>query len=335
MATKVKGSSWNSVDTLGYACILDYAAPTDGVSDCSTALALALATGAPVYIPPGTYVIGAFIPASGSIIFGAGRTSILKALAGINTALIQLNTLTNVILRNFAINGNKANQAGVGCHGVYVLGGSNHQLDNLYIYNTLGDGINIAGTCTDVFIRRPEITGFVKNGITIEKGSRYTLIEPNVYSSDGAANPGDGIQILPTAAPDSIASVVIQGGRSRSCVGRGLAIVGFGSKNVTNVTVHNFVAESCTSHGIHLLTTEKVLINGGMARSNGGDGYRLEGDTQNSRVLHAITEGNTGFGCREIVSGSTPNLNDLVGMVSTGNGTNTITKVGAGSLIPY
>jgi hypothetical protein len=218
-----------------------------------------------------------------------------------------------------------------------VYGGSGHSFKDIYVVNSLGDGINLKGAVTDVLLDGVQVSGFTKSGVTVEAANRIRITNCVATSSDGAAYPGDGFTLAPTGAGSNlITSLIIDSCRSRSNVGRGFAAVGFGSKNVLNATINACIAESNTSHGFHLLTAAQIMISECLAVSCGGDGYRLEGDVQYSRVLHSVADTNTGFGCREIVSGSTPNWNDLVGMVAVSNvGSNTITKVGANSLIPY
>ena len=75
------------------------------------------------------------------------------------------------------------------------------------------------------------------------------------------------------------------------------------------------------------------MVTNCIAKSNTIDGFRLEGDVQNSRLTTCLANGHTQSGFREVTSGSTPNFNGFVYEVSTNNGTNTVTKVGANSLI--
>ena len=64
-----------------YANVLDYGADASGTSDSSPAFVAAIATGNPVYVPPGTYLCNISITTSGATLIGAGREkTILKNL---------------------------------------------------------------------------------------------------------------------------------------------------------------------------------------------------------------------------------------------------------------
>lgn len=335
MVTKAKGSSWNSLDNLGYANIKDYGAVGDGTTDCTTAIAAAIATGYPVFVPTGTFLATTIALATSTKLFGTGPNSILKVKNATNDCILTLSGLTGVEISHLSLDGNKANQSGVAANGIEVTGSGGIVLSDLYIYNTLGDGILVDGDSTTVVLDQVAINGFVKNGFHFADASKIIISNCIAYSSDAAASPGDGFAFAAAAAGDALFQVTANNCISRSNVGRGFSFLGSGSKNVYDATLSGCIAANNTSHGFHLLTTKQILLGGSIAFTNGGDGFRLEGDTVDSRVLHCTASTNTGFGIREIVSGSTPDRNDLVGMVSTGNGTNTVTKVGGSSLIPY
>lgn len=331
MVTKVKNSTWNSSDNLGYASVKDNGALGDGVTDDTAAFTTALATGLPVFVPPGTYLLGAISLASGKTMFGVGSTSILKAKNTIGSSLVTVNSAC--IFRDLAIDGNKANQVAVNSHGVTVTSAVVSKLTNLTISNTYGDGINVSGASDNVRINSCVITGFTKNGITIEAGNDITISDTVCYTSDAAASPGDGIALATTAAGSSLTAVTLDNNVCRNSIGRGIAIIGNTVKNVTNVQINNNRVANNTGHGIHLLTCQQVLISNSLVKSNGGDGVRMEGDTIQSRITNSTADSNTGTCMREVVAGSTPNNNGFVYTVNVGNGSNTVVKVGASSFI--
>ena len=336
MVTVVKGSIWAANNTLGYISVTDnpYLAVGDGVTDNTAAFNAALAAGKPVFVPTGTFLVGQLVIPSGAVLFGLGADSIVELKNGVDLPLLSLSAVTNITVKHITLNGNKANQTGVGIHAVAVAGGSGHVLESLYIVNSLGDGINVNGGATDIQILTPKITGFVKSGITIENASDIDIISARTYNSDPAAFPGDGITLAPTASTNLVSGVRVIGGYSDSNVGRGFSAVGNGSQNVINCTVSDYYAKSNTSHGIHILTATQIMISNVIAKSNGGDGIRFEGNTTNINATNGIADSNTGYGAREVVSGSTPNYNDFIGCRAVNNvGSNVITKVGANSNI--
>ena len=333
MTTRVKGSVYSSVDTTGFICITDapYLCVGDNVTDNTAALALAFSAGTPLLVPPGIFLATSLVIPSGTVIFGIGPDSVLKVKNATNTYFLDLWNVTNVCLQNFSINGNKTAQIGANNHAIRISAGSKHKLADLSISNTLGNGIYITGNAAKIDISYPKITGYVASGIAIENASDVEIINPECYSSDALAFPGDGITLAPIIATDLVTRIQIAGGRLHHNVGRGLAAVGFGGKNVTDSSVTGTICDANTSHGIHLLTVKQIDVRG-IVSHNLGDGFRLEGDVTNCCIA-GVSDTNTGFGCREVVAGSTPDYNTFIAVKSIGNGTNTVTKVGANSTI--
>jgi hypothetical protein len=334
MSTRVKGSTWNALDNLQYANVKDYLAAGDGTTDDTTAIVNALAAADAVYFPPGTYLTSTVTLTAGKILFGVGALSIIKLKAGTNSHLISIGAVSGVQITRLKLDGNKSANTGTS-HGVYINNSTNTVLSDLAIINTVKDGVNVTGGATGTIISNAAITGFIGNGITLGNSSFTTIETVQAYSSDVTAFPGDGISLAADAVGSSVSATSITGCISRSNAGRGFSFVGNGSKNVTNVCVSACVAQANSSHGFHALTAQQINISSSIARSNTVDGYRLEGDVQYCNVTGCVSDTNTSFGCREIVSGSTPNRNNFAGVWTIGNGTNTVTKVGANSQIPY
>lgn len=88
--------------------VLDYGADPTGTTDSYAAIQAALTASRNIYIPEGTYLISASLsPRTNQYISGAGNTqTILKATAnGINVLNYPSGTYSNVILRDFQIDG--------------------------------------------------------------------------------------------------------------------------------------------------------------------------------------------------------------------------------------
>lgn len=333
MTTKPKGSSWNSVDNLGYVTITDAGCIGDGVTDNTAAMNAVLALGKPVFIPVGVFLCGPITVPANTLMFGGGSTAVIKLKGSSVSSMLTIGSGT--VLDNFAVDGNKASMSNPNLHGVVIANAANVQLKNLTITNTSGDGINITGAApTGIKIKGCEISGFTKNGITLDNGTNVLIESCITAVSDIVAAPGDGISLAVGAVGYSTNLVTISDCISRNNSGRGIAVVGAGSKNVSNVTIKGSLVSANTGHGIHLLTAQQVLVNGCIAKSNNGDGIRLEGDVINSRISECIADSNAGFGIREIIAGATPNNNGLIYSVAVGNTTsNVITKIGAGSFV--
>lgn len=333
MTTKVKGSSFTFQDNANYVNVIEAGAKGDGTTDDTAAFNTALGTGLPVFVPAGTYIVQPITVPANSIVFGTGALSVIKLKAAQSSAALILGSGT--VIRDVKIDGNKANQSTSTAHGISIVNAVMTQLHSVDIINTYGDGINISGASTvGVRIRGGSITGFLKNGVLVEAGTNILMTNLHVYSSDVVASPGDGISLAPTLGGASIGLVSIVDCISRSNAGKGIYIAGFGSKNVGNVSIKGALVSSNTGHGIHLITTQQIFIGDCISKSNGGDGFRLEGDTVYCRINGCMADGNTGFGMREIVAGSTPNNTTMYYNVALNNtAANTITKVGASSVV--
>src|ERR1017187_6095339 len=140
MTTKPKGSSWSSIDNFNYTCITAYGAIADGATDCHTAIAAALATGLPVFIPSGNFICSPLTVPANAYIFGVGNKSQLQAIAVTAGAVLTVGSGT--YLGNFAINGEALSQVSNTCHGVMVANAVCTTLEDITVTNTLGDGIN-------------------------------------------------------------------------------------------------------------------------------------------------------------------------------------------------
>lgn len=331
MTTKVKGSAFTSQDNLSYINLLDInGAKGDGIVDNTSYINTALATGLPVYIPAGTFLTGAITVPVNSVIFGSGVLSVIKLKTTGNATVLSLGSGTTI--RDLTINGDKANQVGSGFHGVKITNGVLSKLINLNIINAKGDGVNVTGTSTSkVLIQSCNVTGFTGSGITVDSGSFVTIDSCNTHTSDVTASPGNGVSLVSAGSAGSLISVT--GCAAHNNQGSGFAVKGSGTKNITDVTITGCISSSNTLSGYHLQTVDRVTISGCIGNLNTVDGFRLEGDVQYSRINQCIGNTNTQFGFREVVSGSTPNFNGFMYETSTGNGTNTVTKVGANSTV--
>lgn len=109
--------------------VKDFGAKGDGVTDDTTALNTAIASGAAIYAPPGTYIVDGVVITSGTTIIGAGINKTifkLKSSSTSNKAFVTYNYASlvgtgstggvhSVLLSDFKIDGNKsANASGVG-----------------------------------------------------------------------------------------------------------------------------------------------------------------------------------------------------------------------------
>ncbi|MBC7294417.1 MAG: right-handed parallel beta-helix repeat-containing protein, partial [Thermoleophilia bacterium] len=136
--------------------VRDFGAKGDGLTDDTLAIQAAIdqaaAAGGSVYIPSGTYVVSkqgsnawALRLASGITVFGDGPSSLIKLAPNQDfwTRVLSGTDIADVVLRDFAIDGNDNNQAiwSEQRHGVFISRGQNITSQRLLVRNTSGDGI--------------------------------------------------------------------------------------------------------------------------------------------------------------------------------------------------
>lgn len=169
----------------------DYNAAGDGVSDDSTeanaALAAALSSGRPLYFPAGTYLGVSLTGITYQLkIFGDGaERTILKASAG-NTPVIDIGNASShtIEISDLTIEG-AGNASGSSGHGIYVHDQSdglyNFFVNNVWIKNCGGDGINVRGQFTNKF-KAVFVSNCGGNGFDISGGN--TILLDSCYVDD-------------------------------------------------------------------------------------------------------------------------------------------------------
>lgn len=325
MVTRVKGSTFRTVDNGAFVSAADMGPQN---TDITAAIVTALTAGTPIFIPVGTWLFSSFTVPTNGIIIGSGEKSVLKQKDLCNSVGITVGS--NCLVQDFMVDGNKANQVGSGFHAFVFNGSVETQAIQLYAQNVKGTAYKITNAASEVSLIHCGTVGHCEHGILVDSASNCSLISPRVLDSDVTAT-GDGIAVSSNGA--AVSNIIIECPIVRNQVGRGIALIGNGSKNVSAVNVISPRVVGCTNTGIILSNADSCVVNAGLSNNNGIDGVRLEGDVQNCRIVAVTTRGNTQFSQREVTAGSTPNLNGLIYGIANGNGTNTITKVGASSYV--
>lgn len=324
MTTKVKGSAIDFASTTKMVSLLDLG-PVN--TDITVLLQTALNTGTAILVPIGTWNMGTLLIPDNSVIIGFGSRSVLRMRDAGNG--IALSVGSNCLLKDFVVDGNKLNQVGASLHGVSLMGAVRTRIFNVTTLNTKGSGFYLGGTNAECELHHVTSSGYTESGIAVVQGTNVSIMHPSVYSSDAAAT-GDGIRIASTA--NAISGVLIQSPKVKDVVGRGIVMIGSGSKNVTDVIVDNPRVIASVNHGIFMNNAERCAVNAGTVKSCTADGIRLEGDVMNSRVSGVMINSNTGYGLREIANGASPNYNNLIYNNLGLNGNNVTTKIGANSI---
>jgi hypothetical protein len=118
---------------LWYSDITWFGAKTTN-ADNATAINAALATGKPVFIPPGVWLHGALTGPVGATIFGVDSVvSVLKWKSGAANSTHQLTIGSNTTIKNIRIDGNSANVAVTTSHSIFASTAKNLTIDGVYI----------------------------------------------------------------------------------------------------------------------------------------------------------------------------------------------------------
>lgn len=140
---------WSMFDFIDPA---EHAAIKDGTTtfDATAAFHAAQASGERIHIPRGTFLVSGLTGISDVDFEGSGRNSVIKLADGSNTIVWSFHTKSNVKLRNFRIDGNRAGQTTTTLHrGIYVLADSGNcdhfLLEDLEIRDTGGQAVFFSG----------------------------------------------------------------------------------------------------------------------------------------------------------------------------------------------
>ncbi|HUC89259.1 MAG TPA: right-handed parallel beta-helix repeat-containing protein [Patescibacteria group bacterium] len=132
--------------------VKDFGAKGDGTTNDTTAIQSAIDTafgagGGIVFVPPATYIISptGLQVKSNVTLRGSGSGTVFKVANGTNTSgnIVKVESWSNVVLADFCVDGNRANQSSGTNYGVYVAASANCKVENLQIRNMTGVGLQV------------------------------------------------------------------------------------------------------------------------------------------------------------------------------------------------
>ena len=180
--------------------VKDYGATGDGTTDDTTALQAAItAAGAVgvVYFPPGTYIVSSpLVLVSGGSYVGGGWSSVIKQKNGANlTRLLQWSSAaSNCLLADIMVDGNKANNAGATCYGVYGFALQYSVFRNVRVQNVHGDGYRLDGTSggfantsSTVHLTECWAYGNINSGLVATSFTADIHVDGGDYGNNGAS----------------------------------------------------------------------------------------------------------------------------------------------------
>lgn len=165
--------------------VKDYGAVGNGTTDDTVAIqaALTAAAGKACYIPEGTYQISNLLALPSSIyLFGAGPASILRLVNGTNKTVMTANTKSDVVLDNFAIDGNSANQSAG--NGIDFITVTRFAIRNLKISSCYTSPIIVETTSVNGQISGCNLSDGAGHGISISSCSKIS-VTGNVINDPG------------------------------------------------------------------------------------------------------------------------------------------------------
>lgn len=201
--------------------VLDYGADPTGSTDSSPAIQAALTARQQVYIPQGTYLINtALLPLSTQSIFGDGvNQTILKAgTVGMTVLDYPSGAYSNVVLRDFSIDGNSKAQTGIKMLASSQGAISNCEVNNVQIATCtlyqmylsqatycvidrcvfagvgVGDYGLFLNNCYSSEVKNCTMYGGSAASLLVAKGSQITFSKNNLFNE--AATPSPGLCII-------------------------------------------------------------------------------------------------------------------------------------------
>lgn len=238
--------------------ITDYGASTSNTgTQNATAIAAALATGLPVYVPNGTFECDPILMPSNSRLYGNGYESELKFTGSVPNHFVAVIDVSNVIIENLRINGNKT---GTGFSNGSCVEISNTEdafepinnkviVKNCWIEDAAFAAVGAVNS-HNVLIDGNFITGSTDSGIAVTTGgSNWVIVNNNIsgYSFQISLS-SNGVTNLSTV------------GYTRQCTV---------SNNVCNNT-------KASGYGIELDGIANCVVTSNVINNNGGQyGIRL------------------------------------------------------------
>lgn len=308
----------------------EYGIVGDGVADEGVALTALLASAATagrvVRLPPkgvirSTSVIT--VPSGARI---AGNGAVIKnAMASASGRVFTLSGVTDVIISDLTIDGDKASFAGTTeqRHNVHIVNSQRVVLSNVVTKNAKGDGIYIGddvhGPATDVTLTNVACLSNHRNGLSIS-AARHVHVSGSSFNYNGGTSPMSGLDIEPNvdaAIWEDITFVdcdfsyngydgAIVQAKSVSPTQRQSGASFIGCRAVGNGTsaVLDF------GNGVQLRWAKNVSWVGGSIRDNLRRGVWLR-DACSNIVIDATIESNGREGVGQI-AGPNDNVTDLV-----------------------
>ena len=193
----------------------------------------ALTSGGVISLGKGQFTLNAQISSQSRnniTLEGMGTGTVIKAGVNLNKDMIKLQSVSHWTLRNFEIDGNKANQAG--------------PIEDLFMSNIFVE------TCDHIKIENIYTHHGYNYGITISKGTQYFEVIGCTADNNGDMIHGgdDGIQVTAYDYHNAIQSAQCRWGVIAHCFAAGNAENGIEIETSSEIEVHDCITQD--NHGI-------------------------------------------------------------------------------------
>mgnify|MGYP001558337414 CR=1 FL=1 len=265
--------------------IRDYGAVSG--ADSSTAINAALAAGS-ILIPPGIFWVDASIIAeTNRMLWGCGPESILKAKANLNAAMISGTSKDKIVLNNFLLDGNQANQTSSAATGISLNGCTRVRMVYMYLTACYGHAIWIYGGSNRIKVLDSDIydTGVASanppRGIYSYKSRKVEFCHNTIIAANGfgiTAQESSEVVINENDIEDSVNydgmiiyncfDVTINGNNIRNCFDSGIVL-----ELCSEYTCNGNTIERAGYVGIYLVGSSYGTVNGNVLRDNGQNNH--------------------------------------------------------------
>ena len=280
-----------------YVNVEDYGAVGDGVANDATAIQAAItaaaASGGVVFFPRATYLCQSILTlATGVTLDLGGSTLKIGASIGASARLLTVAGVSNVVIRDGIIDGDKASFATATeqRHNIHITNSSNITLRDLVTKNAKGDGIyvgdSISGACSNVTFTNVTADTNHRQGLSVVA---VDGLEANscIFRNTSGTAPQAGVDIEPNLDTDICTNIKFVACEFTGNAGAGLIVVlrPAPSAKQGNVDIVACKITGNTAAGLGLHNSNHVRVIGGDIASNALQGVLLNAGVTQANTL--------------------------------------------------